>query len=465
MFAKNQEKGLLSPIIRACAGATDRPLTPFRTGKFRRCKQRLRAVGWAVIFLFSQVFPAASQHVFEVGAQVIARSELRRGYQTLPAPDSKAAFFTSQRTRLLANYSGEHVKVGISLQDVRVWGDEPQVADLASTGLHEGWVEVSLGKHLALKAGRQEVAYDDHRLLGDLGWVQQARSHDALLLKFQKPGQALHFGAAYNQTSGKLFGNSDPLHYYKVLAWGWFNKKMSGDRIELSYYGVTDGFAADTSLHRDRTFFRATTGPMLRFSFGKIKASVTAFGQFGQDALDRNIAAFLAAGSIDVALASELHAAAGYELASGNTANTPANENHRFSTLYATGHKFYGYMDYFLDLPTDTHGGGLQDIFLKMKYQPGQRTTFMLDAHYFLLAHPVEATAGNLSRLPLGTELDFTLVHKIRESVNVQLGYSIMLGEKSLEYLGKVPGASAREAGNWFYLMLSATPTLFKSEK
>ncbi len=36
-----------------------------------------------------------------------------------------------------------------------------------------------------------------------------------------------------------------------------------------------------------------------------------------------------------------------------------------FNTLYATNHKYYGFMDYFINLPNDTYGKGLMDYTCK----------------------------------------------------------------------------------------------------
>lgn len=40
-------------------------------------------------------------------------------------------------------------------------------------------------KNYALKMGRQELIYDDQRLLGNLDWGNLTISHDALLLKYE----------------------------------------------------------------------------------------------------------------------------------------------------------------------------------------------------------------------------------------------------------------------------------------
>ena len=64
---------------------------------------------------------------------------------------------------------------------MRVWGDEEQLQNIASVSAHEAWWEIDFNQCLSLKFGRQELVYDDHRLLGNVGCVHQARSHDAVL--------------------------------------------------------------------------------------------------------------------------------------------------------------------------------------------------------------------------------------------------------------------------------------------
>ena len=134
--------------------------------------------------------------------QLRTRTEFRDG-QGSPLPeDAKPAFFTSQRTRLSLNYSTYRIKFGLTAQDVRVWGQDVSTINRTTTQdnnalmLHEAWAEILLtdtvlkNKTLSLKLGRQELAYDDERLIGKLDWLQQARRHDAALFKYETKKKA-----------------------------------------------------------------------------------------------------------------------------------------------------------------------------------------------------------------------------------------------------------------------------------
>ncbi|MCU0448674.1 MAG: alginate export family protein [Bernardetiaceae bacterium] len=153
---------------------------------------------------------------FSLQGQVRTRSEYRNGLGTLSPQDADPAFFTSQRTRLTFGYKWDRVLFQTAVQDVRVWGQDASSisnADGNKLMLHEAWADVTLANvadttfkfrlidNLNLKIGRQELVYDDVRLLGNLDWLQQARRHDAVVLKAQHRGWQVDLGGAFNQNT------------------------------------------------------------------------------------------------------------------------------------------------------------------------------------------------------------------------------------------------------------------------
>ncbi|MBP6385279.1 MAG: alginate export family protein [Pseudarcicella sp.] len=148
--------------------------------------------------------------------QLRTRTEVRDGLGNLVKNGEKSAAFTSQRTRLNFGYKWDRLLFGIAVQDVRVWGQDASSisnADGSKFMLHEGWAEVTLANKadttvkfklldlLSLKIGRQELAYDDARLIGNLDWLQQARRHDMVLLKTVHKGWQVDLGLAFNQNN------------------------------------------------------------------------------------------------------------------------------------------------------------------------------------------------------------------------------------------------------------------------
>lgn len=153
---------------------------------------------------------------FSLIGQLRTRTEVRDGLGNLVQKGSKPAVFTSQRTRLTFGYKWDRVTFGAAVQDIRVWGQDASSisnADGARLMLHEGWADVTLAnsadttirfkavESLSLKIGRQELIYDDVRLIGNLDWLQQARRHDMALLKMMHKGWQADLGYAFNQNS------------------------------------------------------------------------------------------------------------------------------------------------------------------------------------------------------------------------------------------------------------------------
>jgi hypothetical protein len=171
------------------------------------------------LIIVSCSLPAIAQ--LTISGQLRTRTELRDGLGTLILKNNSPSFFTSQRSRLTFNYKTSRVIFQTSLQDVRVWGQDASTisnADGNRLGVHEASAEILFSnkkdtsfKHspvdyFAVKIGRQELMYDDSRLLGNLDWLQQARRHDAIVLKFLNKGWQADLGAAFNQ-------NTDAFNY------------------------------------------------------------------------------------------------------------------------------------------------------------------------------------------------------------------------------------------------------------
>lgn len=406
------------------------------------------------ILLFTSATAAYAQ--FSVKGELRARSEYRHGYGALPAPDADAAAFISQRSRLSFGYSTNDVTLGVSLQDVRVWGDEGQLKDIPSMGLHEAWADINLVDSLSVKIGRQELVYDDHRLLGNVDWVQQGRSHDAAVLHFVHDGWQFHLGGAYNQSAEGRFGRLYNASNYKTLSYLWVGKKFSS--VQFSVIGLTDGVqATDTTTN---IAYRHTYGGNGSFTVDKFRIQATIYGQSGTDRADKTIAAYMAAVAASYSF-DNLKVGVGMDILSGTDA-TETKDNNTFNTLYATNHKFYGHMDYFINVPVDTKGGGLQDIYATVEYQPANKWKLYVAGHQFSLASDIAnpVKPGTTAEKGLGVEIDFNVSYAIAKDVMVQAGYSHLIAKETMELL---KGGNKDETANWAWLMVKVSPTLFSN--
>lgn len=397
---------------------------------------------------------------FTVDAELRPRFEYRHGYKTLFPDNTDPAAFVSQRTRLNFGYKTEKLHFYLSPQDVRVWGDVPQlnVADENGFSLHQAWADVLLISDLALKIGRQEIVYDDQRFLGNVGWAQQARSHDAAILKFEPNYLKLHFGAAYNQDKEALTGNVLTTNTYKSLQYVWLHKDW--EKLSASFLFLNNGlqYIDETDDTKNDTRYSQTAGLHLKAKVNKFNLSSNLYYQIGKDVSNNNLNAYLISLEANYAATEKLNMGLGGELQSGNDFGAPANgKNKAFNPLYGTNHKFNGFMDYFY-VGNHINNVGLIDFYGNVKYAFNKKSNVNLAIHQFFAA----AKINDEKSKNLGFELDLVTSHTLSEYVSVQAGYSQFFAQKGIEI---VKNNFDGNTNNWGWVMLTIDPVLFTWQK
>lgn len=439
------------------------------------------------IFLISTslTFGVNAFSQFTLTGEIRPRTEYRHGYRTLIDSVQQAGIFTSQRTRLNFGYASEKFKTGIVLQDVRTWGNQAQlnIYDASTSSLHEAWGEYqplpcSLppsvparagegeGKKswtLSIKAGRQELNYDDERILGSVGWTQQGRSHDAMLLKYSNDsaGLNIHLGGAYNQTAENNIATAyTGINNYKEMYFFYLNKKIKN--ISISILELNNGYQSPASVNSTR--FSYTAGTHAEYKKDAWFVSTRYYSQGGVDAGKKDIQASMAGLDVQYTLKKKFSVGLGAEILSGQsqTDTTKAYKDitHYFNPFYGTGHKFNGYMDYFY--AGSAHGNvGLNDFYLKTKYK-AEKWYLALDIHQFMANADVldvnkKNTTGKYEAMDatLGTEVDLTFAYNFSSQFTVQAGYSHLLATETMEAL---KGGKYSQTQNWTYLMLVFKP-------
>ena len=94
------------------------------------------------------VTAAISNAQITLTGEIRPRFEYRHGFKSPADTLQKAAMFVTQRTRLNFGYKSDNFKVGIVLQDVRIWGSQSQLNshDISTSGLNQGWAEYFFSK-------------------------------------------------------------------------------------------------------------------------------------------------------------------------------------------------------------------------------------------------------------------------------------------------------------------------------
>lgn len=387
---------------------------------------------------------------FSLSGELRPRTEYSHGFATLAAEDQKPSLFTSQRTRLNFDYKMDLLKVGLVLQDVRIWGSQEQLVsnqDFA-TSVHQAWAEIGLSAKFALKAGRQELVYDDHRIFGNVGWAQQARSHDVALLKYSGKVN-VHFGIAHHENTNRrdnLFNGADA---YKDLQFLWVNRKTENFYWSLLFLNNGKPLTNGTE---QRTKYSQTFGTHIEVPMENMAFAGNLYFQTGEDGINQSLNAYNLMAEATYKTSEKTQWALGYEILSG-TDYDQVEKNNSFNPQYGTNHKFNGFMDYFY-VGNHLNNVGLANAYAKFA-TTRNKTAFNADVHFFSSAAKISDTADNY----LGTELDLTLTQTLNPATKISFGYSQMFGSESLEIL---KGGSKSAFNNWAYVMIAVTPSFIK---
>jgi len=389
----------------------------------------------------NQVFAQAS-----LSGEIRPRTELSHGYKTLANDNQDASVLTTQRTRINFQYKSANILTKVSLQDVRLWGGQAQLVNNEdfAVSVHEAWAEVFLTPELSFKAGRQELNYDDQRILGSVAWTQQARSHDLLLFKYEK-NISLHIGIAHHENStltNNIYSGPDA---YKNLQFLWLNHKWSKNSLSLLFLnnGVPVMNGADQNVK-----YSQTSGTHFTSGIKGLSINSNLYFQTGKAASGKDISALNFLIEAGGKLSAKNTLTGGFEYLSG-TDYTETSKLKSFNPLYGTNHKFNGAMDYFY---VGNHIGsvGLQDIYLKYDYKK-EKFSSNVELHYFASAAEIALGAKKY----LGTELDLSAGWAINPEAKITTGWSVMLADDSMKLL---KGGSTNAFSTWAYLMLSVTP-------
>ncbi len=401
---------------------------------------------------------------FTLTAEVRPRSEFRNGFKTPTSDDKDAAFFTEQRSRLYMDYKDEKYKFRLSLQDVRLWGEVPQIfkQEDGNTFISEAWGQYFVTDKFSVKAGRQIISYDNQRFLGGLEWSQQGRRHDALLFMYEdkEAKSKFHAGFAFNsdddvaepallQSVGANFysvgGN------YKALQYAWFNKEFDKGKISLlALNAVTQN--PDTTNSSKQTFGVIGNVPVGKMTLGGDFYYQT--GKIGQN----NVNAFLA-GLYATFKTKVTPFTVGVEYISGKDDDDTSSDITNFSPDYGTNHAHNGFMDYFFVGPANGNVG-VMDIYLKTKFKL-KKGALIVHAHEFMTGSTqLDSENRELSK-SMGLELDFVYAVKLAPSVTWNVGYSQLFGTDTL--IDIRPGN--QKLNSWGWMMITFKPTLLKTKK
>jgi hypothetical protein len=416
-----------------------------------------------VIMLLASIAQTETPAAFAVDqnwtifGQVRPRLEVRNGYRTLPRDDADdGVLFISQRSRLGIGYSSDpRLSFTVIVQDIRTWGDERNTtSDYTADNfdLFRGFIDLKPDSLWSLRIGRQGISYDEERVLGEGDWSQQGRSHDAIRVMWNNGRYAAHLGWAHHE-QGEPVRHSPYTNVtnYQDLAFVWLqSRSQSGSVSLLAVYDDHELFGS-VSIPGIPTR-RWTVGGYFERRSGETHGRAELYWQTGTrqtSFAEADISAYMFGLEVDRDFG-KTNAMLWYDYLSGD--DRPLDDEMKvFDPPYSTGHRFYGWADYFLNIPVDTYGHGLQDIALKIKTPLNGASILAIHLHYFLLAEPYETFDGD-AKSALGFEADLMATIPLMKNARLQAGYSFV---NPTEFAKSLTGGDS--PGHWFWTALDVS--------
>jgi len=220
---------------------------------------------------------------FDANIQLRPRYEYRNGYKSLLKNTDLPTSFISQRSRLNLNFKQEKLKVKLTMQNIRTWGDVATKTQTDKNGVavFEAWAQYDFDANWSARIGRQVISYDNQRIFGESDWNQEGQSHDAALLSFHPKNNQLDLGIATNVVSENLVEPTTAYTTnYKQMQYAWYHTNF--DKLGMSLLVLNTGYqylttSADLKIANSQTY-----GTFLSYKTAKWDTNLAAYGQSGQ---------------------------------------------------------------------------------------------------------------------------------------------------------------------------------------
>ena len=425
--------------------------------------------------LFAVAVPVSADTELKFSGQIRLREEADlRDFDTAKT----WLTFANLRTRVAVEATVDaNAHVFVQFQDSRQMGGNTQFGTRASGQLNDGknvdvhqayfQVDRLLVDGLGFKAGRFEMNFGNQRVFGAVGWSNVGRAWEG--------GMGWYDHEKYRITGFGLKATEKNNEYYHAdFDIGGLYATCKEANVDLFWFYVYD---ADTTgyWYSINRLDRLNAGTYFKREYPDLKLDfegnfVYQWGQqprglynpFGvglarnRDKIDiaAYMFAFEAGHKIDAPWPGRL--AVGIDYTSGD--DDAADDKFKaYNNLYATAHKFNGFMDYFTDGAKSGRpyaNSGLVDIVVRAAAEPYAGWKAKLDAHFYSTNKDYMYTASDGSTVvsnKAGIELDATLATTVIDGLNIQGGASFFFAED--DFTMAASGVADADPGMWFYAM------------
>lgn len=421
---------------------------------------------------------SSSMAQLTLDGQFRTRAELRNGYRELSSDQNFPAYLVSQRSRLVLGFNESDFEFKFSAQDARVWGQNWNTMNANSIHLYEAWAAYKFKPNFRVKLGRQELRYDDQRVMAFRDWSITGITYDAGLLMYGRKdiGLNAHLGAMINNT-GEVTSLDlyNPAFSFKYMSFLWIDKVFS-DKLRVNFLNFFDLSQNPTDSHI--MYGRNTVGANAIFKISDVVGGRTGvYYQFGEHWMNfggvygqRRIMtrAYSYNATVWFKPIDPLRISANIDSYSGHDWSANSDTFTGYNRLLAAGHAHLGFMDYFTSMDLrEVRWAGLNDLFIRVDYKVNPKADLQLTAHYFILHQPYLRVPGpavyqEVDR-KLGVELDLVGTYRINSLFSLEASLMAMLPTETLEIVKLGGGESKLSYFSYFSLLF--TPKFFEQEK
>ncbi len=390
------------------------------------------------LFIFVLSTSTFAQQNISLNAQIRHRYEIdKRDFNS----DTGSNNFSYLRSRLgIAFNNSENLNAFLQIQDSRKFGEETSTLGDGSADnidVHQAYFKLKnfFDLPLDVKLGRMEVIYGPQRLIGAVDFHNVGRSFDGVIFKFHFEKSTFDF-FAFQEDEDSRVDNEGDFNIYGIYS-----------NFNLTKTHTFQPFIIWQRANPSENFSQYTAGFYSKGKLGNLQHEIE-FAYQGGSSARGDISAMMAAVNLAYTFTQPSlrpQISAGVDILSGDD-DTQDDELKAFNTLYATNHKYYGFMDYFLNIPFHTMELGLVDIHAKLAIKPSTKTSANLAYHIFNAQQEFVGNNGS-SENGFGNEIDITLQHKYDANVNFVAGASLFIPGKIFEQ------TRGKDSSTWFFLM------------
>lgn len=418
-------------------------------------------------------FPTKAQ--FSIDGQFRTRAEYRDGYRSIATESNHPVPIVLQRSRLIFNHKEENISFRFSGQDARVWGQNVTNMPANTPHIYEAWAKWEFLPRFSVKMGRQELRYDDQRLIAIRNFGLTGATYDAALFAYEneETKTSFHLGTMINNLAQDNFLSYYSTSHFKYMSFLWGALTFS-DFLSINFLNIFD--LSQNPLKPEVMFGRNTVGGnVIINSSNRVGGKIGGYYQFGKTWLDipefpdksPSVSAFNANATAWVKPIEDLKIWLCMDVYSGHDWSSNSKTFGAFNRLLAAGHAHLGFMDYFTTMQlSEVKYAGFVDHIAGFEYSFSSKASFMSKVHYFNMRKtflPDNSAQGyeEVNKY-LGTEVDFIFSYKVSKCLVIESAWMFILPSETLE---KLKSSVDTQFSHWGYISLLFTPNFFKYSK